>query len=241
MAITRLPTFWEDVRQNTKWGQYIHSIEEQAFHTALGFTPKPSVALEIGTEGGYWVKQLVDRGWRVVCTDVDEKALALCRQEVPSATCIHVSPESTTLPCAAESVGLILCIEVFPVINSTWFLAEASRVLSPGGVVIGVTQNKKSIRSLASTVMNSIDQERRTSFDERYLYTFAYNDWKNRMMQRGLSVVHEEGMCWLPFSRKSNFFLIPQLTRLEEQMGLRKITQYSPWIAFVAQKRHTQP
>ncbi|MBX2992321.1 MAG: class I SAM-dependent methyltransferase [Bacteroidetes bacterium] len=225
------------MRHNTKWGQYIHAIEENAFHKALRAAQSPSVALEIGTEGGYWTRQLVEYGWKVICTDVDEHALALCRQRVPSATCIHVSPESTTLPCAPETVGLMLCIEVFPVINSGWFLPEATRILRPGGVVIGVAQNKNSIRSVAAKIIHTIDRERNATFDKRYLYTNAYTDWKNQMEHRGLSVIHEEGMCWLPFQRKSDFFLIPQLARLEEQMGLRKMPHLSPWIAFVAQKR----
>jgi hypothetical protein len=42
-------------------------------------------------------------------------SLALCQQRVPTAHCIRVSPSATTLPCAARSVSLLLCLEVFPV------------------------------------------------------------------------------------------------------------------------------
>ncbi len=231
-------TFWENVRHNTRWGQYIHSIEEGAFHIALRAAQRPSVALEIGSEGGYWTRHLVERDWEVICTDVDEEALELCRKRVPSATHVHVSPDSTTLPCASGTVGLLVCFEVFPVINSTWFVAEANRVLSGGGVLVGVTQNRKSIRSVVAKFLHIVDGTRKASFDNRHLYTFTYEDWKNQVTQRGLSVIHEEGMCWLPFQRKSNFFLIPHLTRLEKHMGLRDIPELSPWIAFVAQKRY---
>jgi 2-polyprenyl-3-methyl-5-hydroxy-6-metoxy-1,4-benzoquinol methylase len=233
-------TFWENVRINTKWGKYITSIEEEALQTAMNVTQKPSIALEIGTEGGHWAKLLVDQGWKVICTDVDEKALEACRQRVPSATCIHVAPDATTLPCEAGRISLIVCIEVFQVMNSNWFLAEAARVLRPGGVIVGVTNNRHSHRSYANKVMRIVDQKRKTYSEDGYLYKFAYQEWKQQLAGTGFHLVHEEGMCWLPFPRKSNFFLIPQLTRLEQRLGLRQVTQISPWIAFVAQKNQTR-
>jgi SAM-dependent methyltransferase len=231
-------TFWENVRQQSTWGKYLTSIEEGALQTAMNATKRPSVALEIGTEGGYWTQLLVDRGWKVICTEVDEKALELCRQRVPSATCIRVSPDSTTLPCNSGSVNLIVCFEVFPVMHSDWFFAEAARVLAPGGVLAGVTHNRNSIRSYANKLISSVEKERKSNPDNSYLYRLAYQEWKQHVTETGFALLHEEGMCWLPFPRKSNFFLIPQLTRLEQVLGLRQLTQFSPWIAFVAQKRN---
>lgn len=229
-------TFWEDVRQRTRWGQYVTSVERGILHAAFSAAKQPAVALEIGSEGGYWTRLLVEKGWRVICTEVDERAIALSRERVPSATYIRVSPDDTTLPCAAGSVHLIVCFEVFPVIHSDWFFAEAARALAPGGLVAGVTHNRTSFRSVANRFLNSVDRKRKADLENKTLYRFGYREWRHQLAATGFQVVKEEGMCWLPFQRKSNFFLIPHLTRFEDMVGLRKVTEYSPWIAFVAQK-----
>lgn len=237
MEASNTLTFWENVRNNTRWGQYVTSIERGALQTAMGALKQPSVALEIGAEGGYWTNQLVTQGWKVICTDVDDNALALARRRVPSATCLKVSETATTLPCASGSVNLIICFEVFPVIHAPWFYREASRVLQPGGVLAGVTHNRNSPRSYVNKLARVMEPKHKATPDDPHLYKLGYAEWKQLLAASHFHLLQEEGMCWLPFPRKSDFFLIPQLTRLEERMGLRKVTQFSPWIAFVAQKR----
>lgn len=229
-------SFWEGVRQQTRWGKYLTAIEERAVHTAMRAARQPAVALEIGAEAGFWAKLLADHGWKVICTDVDPRVLEMCKQRVPSATCILVSQESTTLPCETASINLIVCIEVAEVINSHWFFAEASRVLRPGGIVVGVANNKSSLRAYAYKALRILDPQRRTYSEDAFLYRFPYRQWKENFINTGFRFLHEEGMGWLPFPRKSNFRLIPQLTSLEQKLGLRHMPNLSPWIAFVAQK-----
>ncbi len=236
MEPTRAMSFWERIRQETHWGKYLTAIEERAVSTAMSAVRQPAVALEIGAEAGHWAKLLADNGWKVICTDVDPKMLELCKQRVPSATCIVVSPESTTLPCEGGSLSLIVCIEVAEVINSDWFVPEAYRVLCPGGIVVGVAHNKRSLRGYAYKALRVVDPQRKTYSEDRFMYKFPYRQWKESLIGNGFRFLHEEGMGWLPFPRKSNFFLIPQLTRLEQKFGLRKMANISPWVAFVAQK-----
>jgi len=42
-----------------------------------------------------------------------------------------------------------------------------------------------------------------------------------------------------PLDRHSNL-LVPLCTRLEQALGLRRLTSLSPWIAFVAQRQETE-
>ena len=61
-----------------------------------------------------------------------------------TASCVLVSPDDSKLPCDTESMKLVLCVEVQPVIKSDWFLEEASRVLQQGGLIVGVFCNRLS-------------------------------------------------------------------------------------------------
>ncbi len=231
------PTFWENIRDRTRWGKYVCSIEERALNIALAAVQQPSAALEIGAEGGHWARLLVEQGWRLTCTDVNQQSLETCKKRVPSATCILVSPESPALPCESASLKLILCYEVFEVMHSDWFFAEAARVLQPEGVLVGVVHNRQSFRGYAHRILDSFSKKRQSDSARAGYYKFAYNDRKNHLAHCGFRLLHEEGMCWLPFSRTSNSPVIPHLTRLEGSLGLRQMPQFSPWVAFVAQKK----
>jgi hypothetical protein len=84
--------------------------------------------------------------------------------------------------------------------------------------------------------MMMFDGKRKSSSLNPSLYKVPYGKWKDRLSTIGFEIVHEEGMCWLPFSRESNSLLIPPLTQLERYVGLRRFTKFSPWIAVVARK-----
>src|SRR5256885_16316767 len=103
---------WELVGHSTKYGRYTSEIERKTVLNAHNLITKPTTALEIGCEGGRWSKLLADFGWEMICTDIDQKSLAVCQRRIPTATCTLVSPEDTTFPCATESIGLTLCIQV---------------------------------------------------------------------------------------------------------------------------------
>ena len=138
-------TFWEKVTC-TRWGAYVTGIEKEAILKAHDLSETPAAALEIGAEGGRWSALLTGLGWRMTCTDINEKALAICKKRIPSANCILVRPDGTTLPCESESVRLLLCIEVPPVVQADWFVREACRVLQNDGLIVGVFLNRLSLR-----------------------------------------------------------------------------------------------
>jgi SAM-dependent methyltransferase len=224
-------TFWEKVA-TTNWGQYVSEIERQAIQKAVTLVGKPGQALEVGCEGGRWSKMLADQGWILTCVDVNPEVLALCQQKIPAAKCILSSPTDRSLPCATQSSSLVVCIEVAPVIQSNWFLAEAYRVLVPGGVLVGTFWNFLSWRGILSRMRHLVT---RRSGDAEY-YRRCYFLWRPNLAKNGLRLFSEKGFYWGPFGRASNSRLIPSFARLERRLQLSRFPAISPQIAFIAQK-----
>ena len=212
----------------TRWGRYITDFERRAILASHEMCDAPSIALDIGASGGRWSEFLSTLGWRMICTDVDPTSLDQCRIRLPQASCILVDHDDTALPCEKESVGLILCVEVFSVMPTDWFAAEAFRVLQPNGLIVGVFNNKLSWRGYLHHLTHSY----RGVFD---YYGNSYLHWKRRFQQIGFNIKYEEGLCWLPFSRNSDFAFLDFLTSLEYKTGLQSLPALSPWIVFIAQ------
>lgn len=221
-------TRWEQIA-GTRWGAYVTDIERSAILKAHGLSGKPATALEIGAEGGRWSRLLTDLGWRMICTDINENTLATCKKRIPTATCILVRPEDNRLPCEAESVRLLLCIEVPPVIQSDWFISETLRVLQNDGLIVGVFWNLASLRGFFAHLRSA----QTGKFD---YYKLAYPAWRKELLDNGYSILYEEGYCWFPFRRESNSLLVPSVVRLEKWLRLRNLVLISPWIVFIAQK-----
>jgi len=221
---------WEKVADGTMWGRYVSRVEKKAVLESNRLALEPSTVLDIGCEGGRWSKLLFDLGWKnIICTDINEKALEICQRRIQTAKCILVNPNDEKIPCDNETIGLLLCMEVPPVINSEWFIHEAFRVLQNGGLVVGVFQNLLSFRGLfrhlGAFLANGYDY-----------YKLSYAAWKRTFCRKGFTTLYEEGFCWFPFYRESNSPLIPLFTKLEHSLGLRRIAFLSPWIVFIARK-----
>lgn len=226
-------TFWE-LNSMTKWGAYTTKIEEDLIYKALFLSETTDRnALEIGCEGGRWSKSLSEKGWSVTCTDINSNSLNVCKSRIPEAQCVLVGADDEALPFHPKSATLLLCIEVFPVIHSDWFIQEANRVLASGGLIVTVVQNRFSYRSLLHTVGSII---RHKKVDDDY-YAQSYHTWRERARKAGFEILYEFGFCWLPFSRHSNSSFIPFLLPLERYLGLYKITRFSPWIALIGRKK----
>ena len=215
-------TYWEKVAR-TRWGAYIADIEKRAILKAHELSGKPATALDIGAEGGRWSRVLADLGWHMICTDINHEALAICQKRLPAARCIPVRPDENTLPCESASVGLLLCIEVGPVMQADWFTSEAFRVLQNDGLMVGVFWNRLSCRGMFAHTRASLTG----NFD---YYKLSYPLWRRKLVCSGYSVLYEEGYCWLPFGRASNSVWVPCLVRLEKWLGLRKLALISPCV-----------
>jgi hypothetical protein len=222
-------TFWEKVA-TTRWGAYISDIEKRAILKAHELSSKTSTALEIGADGGRWAKLLTDLGWKMICTDTNEQTLAMCKKRIPTAHCILVRPDDNKIPSKSESIGLLLCIEVLPVIQSDWFINESFRILQNDGLVVGVFLNLLSFRGFFAH-MGSVF----TGQEDKY-YKHSYFRFKRKLFGSGYSLLYEEGYCWFPFTRQSNSVLVKYFSPAEKLLWLHKLTHISPWIVFIAQK-----
>jgi SAM-dependent methyltransferase len=221
-------TMWEVVA-TTRWGRYTTEVAENAVLAAAEMAGTPGAALEVGCEGGRWSRLLSNMGWALTCTDIDANVLAVCQQRVPTANCIHVSPRATTLPCAARCVSLLLCLEVFPVMDSSWFAKEANRVLTGNGVLVGVTLNRMSVRGMFVRAKQFL-----TGKSE--FYNSSYVEWRRRMEAAGFTITFQRGYCWFPLPRSSNSLLAPFFISIERWLGLDRLPALSPWVVFIARK-----
>lgn len=127
-------------------------------------------------------------------------------------------------------MGMELCIEVVPVIQSEWFVSECNRVLNDKGLIVGVFWNSLSVRGIFSRIKAASKR------DFQY-YNVAYVSWRQRLFQAGFEMIFEEGFCWFPFPRNSDSLLASYAPRLEHALGLSRLPVFSPWISFIAQRR----
>ena len=214
---------------DVRWGKYLSEVERDVIVEAVQSCGTPTVALDIGAANGRWSELLAAQGWEIICTDTNPHSLELLRQSIPDATCVLADPRGTTLPGDAESIGLLLCMEVFQVVPNAWFISEASRVVKPKGHVVGVFNNKLSWRGYIQHRLAA----KRDRFD---YYSTPYHRWRRDLERAGFRMLREEGLCWFPFSRSSDSPLIPACTSIESFIGLRRLPAISPWIVFTARK-----
>lgn len=225
-------TSWEKNVTATRWGKYITAVEQRLILQGQELAGLPTKALEIGIGGGRWGKMLNDLGWQITGTDIDPESLNICRERIPDAECICVEPDSREFPSQTGSMRLLLGIEVSEMLECDWFTEEAQRVLEPGGVFVGVFQNRRSLRGQLKNWFPTKGDE-----NARAHYKVAYSPWRKKMIKHDFKMIEEVGLCWLPlFSRDSDSCMIPAAVAFEKWAGLRTMASLSPWIVFIAQK-----
>jgi ubiquinone/menaquinone biosynthesis C-methylase UbiE len=94
-------------------------------------------ALEVGCGTGHWLRLLEENGIRVAGVDASENMLTFARAQAPSAVLVRGRAED--LPWTNESFERLVCINAFHHFeDKVRFLAEARRVLEPGGQMMTV-------------------------------------------------------------------------------------------------------
>jgi SAM-dependent methyltransferase len=214
---------------------YLTAAESAALDRARVLAGQPGRALEVGCEGGRWSRQLSGVGWSVVCTDVDDQALDVCRARIPDAETVLMDPDDEVLPCADASVRLLVAFEVDPVTRRTSFPAEASRVLEPGGVLVCTYYNSHSARGLAYRALLHLGGDRKRN-GAGYYGGPSYRSFRRRLRSHRLLLTDEVGLGWAPFRRRSDSRLIPLAVGAEKLLRLRSLPTLSPFVVLVARR-----
>jgi SAM-dependent methyltransferase len=225
-------TIWDKVAL-TKWGKYVADTERGLVCRGIELAGQPASGIDLGCGSGRWSRMAAEAGWRMTCIDVDQRALSICQRNLPEAKYLLADPAVQAIPCQTSSAGLLLCIEVGPVIESDWFIPEVSRVLIKGGVLVAVAWNRRSWRGAACRFKYRLTGNP----DGNKFYNHRYASWKARLRAAGFQVVYEQGLCWGPARRSSNSFVVPLYVTLERLFRLNRLISWSPWIAFIARKK----
>ena len=225
--------WWEAV-QSTAFQQYMTDRHREMLLVTHAQAKQPGLLIDFGAGHGRWTKFFVEKGWRAICMDTDAQVLGRCQKANPTATCIQCGPDLRRFPAEDGEVRLILCIGVYGILESDWFLDEARRVLEPNGLVYASFFNKVSVRGLYRNLMDRLG--RATDFGKG-AYQASYAAWRRRARREGLDVINEEGLSWLPVSCESNSPLVGIFSGLERLCGLRRLPSLSPWVNFLAIKR----
>jgi SAM-dependent methyltransferase len=224
-----LVEYWRDVAQRP-WGSYIVDAQERQLRRLLARHTGQRRALDVGCGGGRWSARLAEDGWDVTGLDVSATAVARCAQRIPQGQFFCVDGEATA-PMGDQSVDLLVCIEVRPVIEAPWFLAEARRVVRPGGQLFVVVWNSRSLRGLAMNAFRLLRDRQRHPF-----YSTPYVAWRNQLRDTGFRIVEQQGLCWMPLSRASRSRLAPVMVRLEKGLCLGRLASLSPWVIVSAER-----
>jgi ubiquinone/menaquinone biosynthesis C-methylase UbiE len=190
-------------------------------------------ALDIGCGEGRWSFELHRRGWRLICADIKEKSLEVCRRRVPDARIVLVTRESTRLPMSDDSARLVTALEVAAVTQAPWFPSESQRVLERGGALVFTYRNPWSWRGFVGKLWYKLSARRRAGADASY-FGPSYRRFRRSLRQLGFHIVHEEGNSWIPLRGRSDSIFVPLLTSIERALGLRRLVMFSPTVVGVA-------
>lgn len=226
-------TRWERVGYTTRWGRYLAEVEKTLILRGEESVGKVGTAIDLGCGGGRWSKLLADRGWEMTCMEVSREELAVCQRKVPAARCVLTQPGDQSIPSPSGSARIVLCIEVVPLIEAEWFPNEAKRILENNGLLIGIYINGQSLRGIASRL-----NHRLVNGPGHYrFYRSSYAACRERLVQSGFEMLHEESCCWGPFHRESNSPFVPAFVTMERAMRLNRVVKWGPWVAFIARKK----
>jgi SAM-dependent methyltransferase len=122
---------------NDLWAEH---LARYAF--AQGYADRRS--LDIGCGAGYGVAQLAQRGGEVWGIDIANEAIAYARAAYPLANVRFARASATAIPFGDSSFDLITAFEVIEHLTD-WrkLLSEARRLLTPDGVFLVSTPNKR--------------------------------------------------------------------------------------------------
>jgi SAM-dependent methyltransferase len=131
----------EHFRTKEKYLLYLRHVF--AYRYAIEQAQADDKVLEIGCGDGYGTHKLARRAAETVAIDVDRDAVAYAAQKYTSGTCHFRHYEGGEIPFPDQTFDLVISFQVIEhVENDRHFVAEACRVLKPGGRFLLTTPNR---------------------------------------------------------------------------------------------------
>lgn len=149
-----------------------------------GLPPAPSVVLEAGCGPGQYVVLLRERGWQALGADWSVEALAECRKVAP-VPLAGMDLTALAIRDGAVSAYVSLGVVEHDVRGPDAILAEARRVLAPGGVLIVSVPYVNGVRRLSAFWIRRRQQslvERGAAF---YQYAFSRRELMHALRRHG--------------------------------------------------------
>lgn len=187
-SVAAREAFWTE-----HWGG--HSVEEllvvarRSPLTPLitGALPAEGVILEAGCGLGQYVLLLRERGWRVAGVDWSLEALAACRRV--AAAPLAVMELRTLAVCDGALAGYVsLGVVEHDAQGPDAILAEARRVLAPGGVLVVSVPYVNGARRLAAPWIRRRNRALAGRGGEFYQYAFSRAELMATLARHGFSV-----------------------------------------------------
>jgi 2-polyprenyl-6-hydroxyphenyl methylase/3-demethylubiquinone-9 3-methyltransferase len=153
-----------------------------------------SRVLDIGSGGGFLTAALSDAGYEVIGIDPEMAALSEATEHVTASFAVAVGER---LPLIKASFDSVVCSEVLEhVDNPGAVLAEASRVLRPGGVLVFSLPNRTLLSRLV--LVEFAQRNRFTRVLPQDLHDWdrfiCSRDLRNLARSRGLDVQEVQGV-----------------------------------------------
>jgi SAM-dependent methyltransferase len=130
-------------RSDSEDGRLMYLRHLFAYEEAARRVPSGAIVLDIGCGEGYGTDVLAHAGRRAVGIDLDGGSIAHATTAYGRDTCHFQVYDGISIPLPSDAVDAAVSFQVLEhVVNDTQFVAEAARVVRPGGVCMMTTPNR---------------------------------------------------------------------------------------------------
>lgn len=226
---------WSSKNANgTAMGRYLTEVESRFLLSTCGARGWPARVLDVGGGDGRFARLLAARGSTVLVLERD--SLPLRELTASGWNAPVVMADGVKLPFQPSSFDVVLAMEVAQVTDVNHlphFLQETRRVLGDGGVLIFTSENPRSWGGVMARVRPSY-----YGYDGYRYYSTSIGDVQRELAVNGFEAIEVRGFRWPPFSRESKSPWISRAAIMERLLGLHRLPGFSPWVYWVAQRRH---
>lgn len=127
-------TTWDEVFTRKRWGRWPN---ESVIRAVMRHVAPGARVLEVGCGAGAQLRFLTDEGFRPIGVDFSRPALDQATSNAPGVPLVH--GDGSRLPFPSARFDVVVDVEAFTCApNPAGMVAEALRVLAPGGLLISV-------------------------------------------------------------------------------------------------------